>query len=216
MSTPSIKRLATTIDALSLRERAMIAAVSLMVLWAAWQTLLMSPMTRERKQLAERTELARSSLQALNASILSLAEQSATDPLAEQRLQLEQLSEQRLQLDRQIANATSSLVDPQQMGEVLEAILARQQGLRTLSLGSLPVEPLGEDSGAGVPPIYRHGIALEVQGEYLEVLKFLRELDALPWEFIWTGLELRVDEEGRRHTRLILHTLSLKRGWLGV
>lgn len=216
MNNARLQRIATRIDAMSLRERAMLAIILLLVLWGGWQTFLMGPLSIQRKQLAERIENARNTVAGLNGSIQALASQRNRDPLAELRLQLELLQNQRKTVDGQLGDATRSLIDPQQMGSVLEAILAKQQGLRLIAIGSLPGEPLNLESAAGLPPIWRHGLRIEVEGGYLELLRFLQQLDALPWEFVWTELSLAVDEQQRSRLTLTLHSLSLKSGWLGV
>lgn len=216
MSNPRLQRIATRVDAMSLRERAMLAIIILLLLWGGWQSFLMGPLGVQRKQAAERIENARNTVAGLNSSIQALASQRNNDPLAELRLQLELLQTQRKAVDGQLSDATRSLIDPQQMGSVLEAILAKQQGLRLLAIRSVPGEPLNLQSAAGLPPIWRHGLRIEVEGGYLELLRFLQQIDALPWEFVWTDLSLAVDEQQRSRLTLTLHSLSLKSGWLGV
>ncbi len=230
MSSARLQRLAAAIDAMSLRERAMLAVIMVLLLWAAWQGLLMAPLIAQRKALALRTETASTSVAALNRSIQALATQRSQDPLAQQRRQLERLHTQTRELDSQLAEATSSLIDPKQMGAVLEAILAKQPAVTVVGLSSLPAESMQTETEAAMPlspqtdvpvpraqaRLFRHGLVLEVEGNYLDLLHFLQALDALPWEFIWSDLSLSVDEHARSHLRLTLHTLSLRRGWLGV
>lgn len=216
MSDSRLQRLGARIDAMSLRERAMLAAILLLLLWAGWQLLLMAPLLEQRKQLAERTEQARTTVATLNQSIQMLAAERSRDPLAELRLQLEMLQRERGSLDAQLAEATRSLIDPQQMGAVLEAILAKQQGLQLRAIGSLPAEPINPQGAAGLPPIWRHGLRVEVEGDYLGLLRFVQAIDALPWDFVWSDLELKVEAGQPPRLHLTLHTLSLKAGWLGV
>lgn len=227
------QKLATSIDAMSLRERAMLGSIALLVIWALWQTLLMAPLTVKRKDLSQRIETARVTVTALNQSIQTLAMQRSHDPLAEQRLKLEQLHTRKATLEASLAQATTGLIDPQQMGAVLEAVLARQANLTLVSLTSLPAEPMtlapdsitasqvaaatpAESAPTPTPALYRHGMRIEVEGRYGDLLAFLTALDALPWEFIWSDLDLSVDEQQRSHLSITVKTLSLRQGWLGV
>lgn len=240
------QKLVTSIDAMSLRERAMLGSIALLVIWALWQTLLMAPLTVQRKDLSQRIETARVTVTALNQSIQTLALQRSRDPLAEQRLKLEQLHTRKATLEASLAQATTGLIDPLQMGAVLETVLARQSNLTLVSLTSLPAEPmtLAPDSVAAsqvaaatpigatpsaaapatptepaptpTPALYRHGMRIEVEGRYGDLLAFLTALDALPWEFIWSDLDLSVDEQQRSHLSITVKTLSLRQGWLGV
>lgn len=240
------QKLATSIDAMSLRERAMLGSIALLLIWALWQTLLMAPLTVQRKDLSQRIETARVTVTALNQSIQTLALQRSRDPLAEQRLKLEQLQTRKAALEASLAQATTGLIDPQQMGAVLEAVLARQSNLTLVSLTSLPAEPMtlapdsvatsqvaaataagstsstaapataAEPAPTAPPALYRHGMRIEVEGRYGDLLAFLTALDALPWELIWSDLELSVDPQQRSHLSITVKTLSLRQGWLGV
>lgn len=229
------QKLANSIDTMSLRERAMLGSIALLLTWALWQTLLMAPLTVQRKDLSQRIETARVTVTALNQSIQTLALQRSRDPLAEQRLKLEQLRARKATLEASLAQATTGLIDPRQMGAVLEAVLARQSNLTLVSLTSLPAEPMTlapdsvvasqvaaapaipvEPTPTSTPALYRHGMRIEVEGRYGDLLAFLTALDALPWEFIWSDLELSVDEQQHSHLSITVKTLSLRQGWLGV
>ena len=211
-----LKRLGNTIDALNLRERGMLLLNLVLLIWAIWQTLLMGPLTQHQQALGQRVENARNQINALNQAIPTLATQQARDPLAVQRQQLEQLRTQRAQMADELTRATSSLIEPRQMGTVLEAILARQQGLVLHSLSSLDPKPLPLEENTGLAPIYRHGLRIEVDGGYLDLLKFVQALERMPWAFIWEDMEIEVQEHPRSRLRLTLYTLSLGEGWLGV
>ena len=102
------------------------------------------------------------------------------------------------------------------MGTVLEAILARQQGLVLHSLSSLDPKPLPLEEKTGLAPIYRHGLRIEVDGGYLDLLQFVQALERMPWAFIWEDMQIEVEEHPRSRLRLTLYTLSLGEGWLGV
>lgn len=216
MMAGKLQRLGSTIDALNLRERGLLLLILVLLLWALWQTLLMRPITERQQALAQRVENARSAIDGLNQAIQTLATQRTRDPLAEQRLQLEQLRTQRAELAGELTRATSGLIAAREMGPVLEAILARQQGLVLHSLHSLDPEPLAREEMAGLAPIHRHGLRIEVDGGYLDLLRFVQALEGLPWTFLWQDLELTVAQHPRSRLRLTLYTLSLGEGWLGV
>ena len=211
-----LKQLGNTIDALNLRERGMLLLIVVLLIWALWQTLLMGPLSERQQALAQRVETASNTINALNQIIPALSMQRARDPLAAQREQLQQLRTQRAQVADELTRATSSLIEPRQMGTVLEAILARQQGLVLHSLSSLDPKPLPLEEKTGLAPIYRHGLRIEVDGGYLDLLQFVQALERMPWAFIWEDMQIEVEEHPRSRLRLTLYTLSLGEGWLGV
>ena len=122
------------------------------------------------------------------------------------------------ELDRRLKSQMGDLIDPANMARVLEAILTRHTDLRLRRLENLPTRPLlaGEDGNAPEAGVYRHGLEMEFSGSYLSLLAYLKELDALPWNFYWDALELQVDEYPRAVITIRVHTLSLDEGWIGV
>lgn len=215
-STARWQRLAERIDAMNLRERGMLLAILLLLLWAIWHSLLMSPMSERRKQQAQQVESLRAQVAALNDAVQTMAAQSGKDPQAEARLKLEALAAQERDLDRQLGQATSSLIAPSDMGAVLESILARQARLSLLGLHSLDPEPIDLGSDTGIAPLYRHGMQIEVEGTYLDLLHFLQALEGLQWQFIWRDLQIEHRQHPTNRMRLTLYTMSLREGWLGV
>lgn len=216
MTSSRVGRIAAHIDALSPRERIMFAMTVVLLLWAGWQMLLMSPLLERRKQLVEQMEASRDSLASLSATIQSLAAAQSRDPLAQDRLRLEALRLNRGQMDARVAEATSSLIDPRKMGTVLEAILARQARLELRALSSLPPTPVELGDGNDDPTIWRHGLRLEVAGDYADLLRFVQALEELEWNFVWSELDMTTEADGKNRMQLTLHTLSLEDGWLGV
>jgi MSHA biogenesis protein MshJ len=67
-----------------------------------------------------------------------------------------------------------------------------------------------------LPVLYRHGLVIDLQGEYLALLEYVRALENLPWRFYWLGLEVRAAGPGPREFRLHVYTVSLREEWIRV
>jgi len=210
------QRLRDRIDAMSVRERVLLLGTALLLLWAPWQAGLMGPLLQQRRAQAQELETTRSQIDALNQAVQALAAQAQRDPLAEEKLKLEVLEHQRTELDEALRQATAALVEPKQMGEVLETLLREQRSLTLRALASLAPQPLDLGAGANLAPVYRHGLSLELEGSYLELLRFLHAVEGLSWGFVWDELEIEAGEPQRARMRLKLYTMSLSEGWLGV
>lgn len=63
---------------------------------------------------------------------------------------------------------------------------------------------------------YRHGIRIRFAGSYLATLQYLRALEALPWGFFWDRIELETQEFPRVEGSIVVYTVSLEEGWIGV
>ena len=212
-------------DALSLRERLLITAAPLVILQLLWQHLLWSPLTIEQDLLIENITQVTSKINLADAKLKGLVARSRMDPNIGLNQQIDQVKDRLHRLDDQIRQAAESLIDPGQMARLLEELLANDQILRLVKLEKLKSEPLftlaeppkdGDSIATPSGNIYRHGFAIEFEGDYFSTLQYLQALEALPWGFFWDGVAYRVEQYPRARVRLLLHTLSLQTEWVGV
>jgi MSHA biogenesis protein MshJ len=63
---------------------------------------------------------------------------------------------------------------------------------------------------------YLHPVELVVEGRYVDVVAYLRELESLPWHFYWRVLELETRQYPLNRVRIELSTVSLDKEWIGV
>ena len=117
-----------------------------------------------------------------------------------------------------MARSTSAPADSAGRREVLHDMLDRQGRLGLVSIRNLPVTGLiaSADPAAPARPPYVHAIEIVIDGEYADILDYLSALEALPWKFRWTSLDLSTAGYPRNRVRIELSTLSLDSTWLGV
>jgi len=106
------------------------------------------------------------------------------------------------------------------MVEVIHQLLDRQRNVRLVSLHKLapielPPRTAGEAQGA-VPHPCIQAVELELEGNYLDILLYLRSLEALPWHLYWRRLDLATTEYPKNRVRLELGTLSIDSQWMGL
>lgn len=78
-------------------------------------------------------------------------------------------------------------------------------------------KPAGESTDKRVAEsIYRHGVEIVVQGGYLDILDYLAQLEAMPWQLFWGKAKLDSNEYPKTTLRLTLYTLSLDKKWLNI
>lgn len=198
-------------EAMSLRERAFIAGALLVSLIAGWDVLLMEPLRATRTTLD--TELSQATTFGVGAQSENL-----DDPRQVALTRAGELQTQLATLDSQLSNTTSGFVSSNKMIQVLHDVLDRQGRLELVSIRNLPVAslipPAEPDSAAQAP--YVHAIEIIIDGQYTDILAYLAALEALPWKFRWTSLDLTTTGYPRNRVRLRLATLSLDATWLGV
>ena len=202
------------IDSMSLRERAMVAATVLALLWALWDALLMRPLNAlEDARQAQLASVA-GQLADVNRSIQSVAEARGGDTDQDARRRLAELRARGIELDAALREVTRELVAPTEMAKLLETVLQETGRLRLVSMETLSAEPViaeGEDTG-----YYRHGLAVTVRGGYLETLNYLEALERLRWQFFWHSVELDVVDHPTSSVRITVYTLGHRPGAIGV
>jgi MSHA biogenesis protein MshJ len=218
--------------ALPRRERALLVGAVIVTVLGAGDLLLLEPALKDRARLLRQIgdeKLARDALEAT-------AGAAARDPDAGARAQLDTLRTQLRATEREFQSMQNGLVQPQQMGELLQSLLAEQRGLRLLGLRSLPVTALGDPAGAAKKPgvgdkagadkadattatrgddawLYRHAVEVRVQGSYADMLAYLRAIEGLPRHVRWGDVEIDARSYPASTMTITLYTVSLEKTW---
>lgn len=204
------QQLSARVDALSLRERAAVLLMVIAVLVFLWYQLLMLPLQAVQTAKQDQIAAQQARLTKVNEALTGLLTSPTGAPAAERTRLESELS----RLNDAIGARTGELIGPEEMTRVLEEVLAKNTRLRLVEVQSLPPEPLFADVAGG--NVYRHGVAITVEGRYLDTLDYLRALEALPWHFYWDSLELHTVDYPTNRITLVVYTLSMEEGLLGV
>lgn len=213
------------INNLSLRERAIVFVAILVVLYGVAANLLFPPLSAEQNRLKKQLADKRGQVQAFEGQIQAALARSAVDPDAANRARRDQLAVQLKTVDEALTGVISRLVPPKEMARVVEQMLLKNRRLEMVRIENLKPEPLqdlaaGARSGASPadtgPTVYRHGMHIELRGNYLDVLAYLRELEALPWKVFWGHISLKVEQHPTASVNLQIYTLSTQAGWIAI
>jgi MSHA biogenesis protein MshJ len=120
-------------------------------------------------------------------------------------------------MDTDLVRVTAGLVPPKEMTRLIEQMLLKNRGLQVMRVESIPATPLLE-GGAGVTGtmVYKHGMHVEVKGGYLEILRYLKSLEALPWKVFWGKATLKTEKYPDSRVSLVIYTLSTHEAWIGL
>jgi MSHA biogenesis protein MshJ len=210
--------------ALSLRDRVLAVAAVAGVLFLVAELGWVQPRQREAKLLAAALEQQAAEIAALTQALRERADKPR-DALAAQR-------QERGQLRAEIARA-ESVIGPAgtdvRMGQVVRSLVATIPGVSLVSLKTLPVQTFvkaGElattakpASGASaaqgpqatlpVPALYRHGIEVTLQGQYLTLIPYLQALERSSKGIFWGSARFNVSSYPEATLTLTLFTLSV-------
>jgi MSHA biogenesis protein MshJ len=221
-----LTKLMQRIDSLSLRERGLLLGTLAFVIYSAWNALFMGPLTVHHKLVQGQIKQLRSATTQLSQQSEDISKRQTQDPDAETHTKLAGLQTEIATLDEHIKARTQGLIDPATMPKMLEDVLKNEHGLKLLSVQSLPASPLLDTEvhdadkpahpNAGVPGIYRHGMTMVFEGNYLDAMHYLRTLEALPWHLYWDNVTFKVEKYPLAQFSITVHTIGLQEGWIGV
>ncbi len=230
-------------DALSLRERMMVAAAAVAVTYFLVDALLLSAWSRQNTGLQaslteQRAESGRVSMQ-----LKEMQARISSHPDAQARARIREIEQKIAAIDAGLQSSAKQLVPPERMATLLEDLLKRNRRLQLVKMTTLPAEMLlGRDEAAAGQPgavqlpaaagrpkgtsfgaqaggqnnIFKHGVELTLRGSYFEMLDYLAQIESLPWQMYWGRLKLDAREYNRPVLTLTLYTLSLDKVWLTI
>lgn len=227
------------IDALSVRERGILFVLCTFGLLMMGFTLFIEPQLKQQKNLKALHQTNQTQVRLLQEEIAQRSSALKIDPDAEIKLKIND-AKARLQLmDQDLLTLKKNLVQAEKMDGLLQDILKRNKGLQLSSMKSLPVVnlmdiPLNQTAASNSPTvlvgspvanapvnqdersIYKHEVELELQGNYLDMLAYIKALEAMPERVYWSHSSLTVLEYPKASLTLRLFTLSLEKKWLNL
>ena len=221
-------KLAARFDALQPRERVMVFVAGLAIIAGLGFVLAIDGALAKHKLVAANADKHRVDLAHLQKQNAELSRQLAQDPDVEGRKHIEDLRRQLGGYDTELRGVQQGLVPPDRMAKVLEDMLSRDSQVRLVKLRTLPVAALVEPAAAAadrasakspVPAknlVYKHGIELTVEGNYLDLLEYQARLEKLPWRMFFARTSVNAVDYPRVFMTITLYTLSLEEAWLVV
>jgi len=211
------------IDAMSLRERVLIFAAVASILIALAKVFFLDPLSIEQKKKSTQMVQQQERMKALQAQIdaSTQARQALKDvdssPLHQQ---IELARQQLAEGEANLQGLRNDLVAPEKMAELLEQVLNKYDHLQLLNMNTVTAVPLKmtNSGAAGLPDkqLFKHEVQMTVRGSYLDLLRYLSELEHLPTQMFWSKVDLKVDQYPDVVLTLTVYTLSSDKTWLTI
>jgi len=217
------RQLRDRVDALSLRERAMVFIGVMVALYLIAAQMVFGPLRDEQARIDRDLKAKREQLQTTETQIQTLVGGRTGDVNTQNRTKLAALQQQLKELDAAMDQMTAGVVSPKDMAKLVERMLMQNRGLQLVKLENLPPAPV-TDSGSeprAVPGvadvhIYKHGMRIQLRGSYFDIVNYLKALEALPWKVFWGEVTLETEKYPSSKVTLVIYTLSRYPGWIGV
>lgn len=216
------EQLVAKVDAMSLRERALIFAAAAFALVALIDALFLNPLLQQQKRLSTQVVQQQEKMKEIQAQLTTLLQAKQADENDPQRERIRQLREQIAEGEAFLKETQDKLVPPEKMAHLLEQVLVKNGRLQLVALETLPVSNFIESaveaqaSAAADKQIYKHGVRITVRGSYADLTQYLRTLEKLPTQMFWGMAKMDVVKYPQAELMLTLYTLSLDKTWLQV
>ena len=208
-------QLATRINALHLRERALLLLAGVAIVFVLIDTIGLQPTHRQQQQSRQEIDDLELQLAALSARSQILYAPQSTHTLQDHEQERRQLQAEVSALEARLEDQLGVLLQPEQAAQVLEQVLGPDQELKLTRMNAVgrPLNPATtDDSNAADTGIGRYELQLQLEGGYLATLRYLRALEALPWKFFWEQLDFEVHEHPVAQVTLDIYTLGFLEG----
>jgi|SRR4051812_14209008 len=219
------QRWSERIDAMALRERAIVFVAAALVSLFVFFALLGNPVTDRERQIARQLAQKQVDTRAIQEQVQKLLGSRGDDADASRRARIDELKRRIAQVEVRLAEKQRELVPAERIPALLEEMLRRERQLELVGLRSLPTVALfGEKdatdqaamAGRAGLQVYRHGVELTVRGSYFDLLRYLSALEHLPLRMFWKDADVTTADYPTITMKLTVYTLSLERAWVVV
>lgn len=217
--------LASKIDGMSLRERALIFAALAFLLVSLINVLFIDSLLAEQKRLSSQVIQQQEKMKEIHGQIEALLQARKNDASSPLRQRLSQAKQQIADGNAYLQGRRDRLVAPEKMAGLIQQVLNKNGKLQLINLQTLPVaslvEKMAKPEGAGAAAelnkqVFRHGVQITVRGSYPDLLRYLTELEQLPTKMFWGMARMNVVQYPAAELTLTIYTLSMDKTWLQV
>jgi len=206
---------------LSVREKALILISALVIIVFLLGTFVIEPQFNALTSAQSQQDKIQSNIDETRTQRMDIDDKIASDPRGKLEDQLEGLMKKHQQLVAQLAKRELSLVSSDEMVNQVEALVAESRGLTLEKLDSIAPLPIlfeqqSDPQAKRVPLLYRHGIKVQVKGNYFSVVKFLQRIEQQNEFLLWQDIDYMVEEHPDALVTFSVFTLSTDKEFIGV
>lgn len=217
-----ILKLSKKFDALSLRERILLCVVFCVVFYVIWHGALYNFVFATDEEIEAQAQQFREQISSMEGQLDAISSLIGRNPTAVLLNQMNALKKENEKINQAIYDNTAKMVSPQEMTRVLTEMIEKTKDLVVVNLQNLETKPLFDEKMLEVNgkekkfQVFNHGLKIEVLGGYFETIRFLKALEEKHMNVIWDGVTYEVKKYPKAKIVIMLHTLSLEQGWIGV
>lgn len=198
---------------ISAREKVMVLLAGVILVLFVGYFNLLEPLWLKQDKLESGIKTLKADKKSLASEKSIYLQHLGTDPNVSLNNVHEKQAKVIVELDQQLDEQTVNLVSPDSMPKVIQSLLQQMKGLTVLSMKAGQPKALMQE---GQDNLYRHGLTLQLSGNYQNLYQFLAKAESLPWKFHWHDFQLTVTEFPTVELSVNVYTLSLEQGFIGL
>ncbi len=203
-----LKNLQVKINTFKIRERRLMAFTVVSIILMLAMSLIWQPIFKNILKNYQSNQSSFNTIQAIKVEIEGYKKRLGMDVNAPYKEQVKNLKQQIKDQDKKVVNLTSALITPRNMGQVFTGLLQVNEVYMN-KISNLDAEAINiNDQKEETNLLFKHGLSLELQGEYLKVLKYVQEIEAQDWQLYWDELSFSTLTYPEGRLNIKVHTLS--------
>jgi len=210
------------IDALSLREKIILLIAILAGVYLIWDGIIVSNFFSGDANNVLKISTMKSTIKTMEDRVAAINELLKNNSFVELDNKIQDLKNKNDELNKQIKAIAGELVGPKEMVDIIKNLVQKVEGLTVVRIESVGTTPMftlqkyDEESKEKPVQVYIHNVAIELTGGYFDTLAFLEMVEQRNLQLWWDELNYNVDAYPLAKIKILLHTLSLEEGFLGV
>ena len=206
-------------------EKTILAVLGIAVISWLYLILVFEPLSTAREEAARQLMATEGRLATMQQRERTAVIMGDEDPNEAVRVRIERAMESQQRLQQQIESLAGNLVTPQSMTRLLTSMLESREGLELIRVENQMPIPMRENLAQAAQPdnsaapqdtdrlqVYKHVLRLELEGDYLSLISYLRSVEAFSERFFWDELHFEQTAWPTARVTLQLHTLSAEEG----
>ncbi|MGS2717660.1 hypothetical protein ACVBE9_05765 [Eionea flava] len=208
-----IRQYPTAFNALALRERILLLALSCCVLFFVWYVFVGSPL----EKAIESAEKQRENLLTLSEKLVSSYALSKDNKDVERNIaiidkRISSVQSKMTLIDREIKDFNQKTIPIDQIVLLLRDLLTANSQLSLESLKVYPSEIIRNDrgkEGSFEDAFEKSMIAMTLTGTYSSIFSYLKKMEELKWSVFWEDVEYSVVDYPMATITIQIYTLSI-------
>lgn len=202
---------------LQMREKYLVLGVGLFLICYLFGMYLVNPLYAKWQKNTQALKAAEQSITQNTAQVALFSDALTRDYTEELRAQIITAELILSQVDETLSQFGQGFVPPYKMASVLKKLLLDNQKLSFKAFKLVGVEPIliGEGQEQKIA-FYEHGMAITLQGEYFDLLKYLHAVQNLEEKLFVKEFSYEVIEYPVAQLSLVITTVSANEAFLSI